>query len=172
MRAKIIPFLEHKLKHQEPKIKELDQQERMYYKGALGMLGLFIPENFFDLPALGDFSNRFSVEDGLYYEIPYFDSDQLWSYGNKRTLLVVLQIEKRSSIGVFRIEVEHTFLDNGDIDGKNFKIICYDQPVGQRHIPKEMIVRENGVFYTQIPGHGNMTLSQLMDFKSHPPIKA
>lgn len=170
MRSEVIPVIRDMLKTQKPKITTLTETEQKFYRSGLSMLGLCIPENFFDLPHLSNPHERFDLE-GLFYSIPYFDDEQLWSIGGSqtsRTLLVVYKLENRSSWCPFRIEVVHSLLDDGEIDVNNFELVCHDQS-GQRTVKRNIISRENGKLYTQIPNHESLTLSQLMDFTNHDP---
>jgi hypothetical protein len=169
MNNTVIPYLKDLIKNQPPKIEILTEEERKFYRGGIALLGLCISENFFDLPHLPH-HNYLQISDGLYYGICYFDDEQLWTMDNKRSMLVVYKIENHGSFCPFRIEVQHTLLDDGTIDVENFKLICHDQS-GQRTVTRNLISRENGVLYTQIPNHMELTLSQLMDFSTHADIK-
>jgi len=168
MHTQTIPFIKELLQTKQPKISTLKEDEQKLYRGALAVLGMCVPENFFDMLHLPH-HNYMRLADGLYYSICYFDDEQLWSMSNKRSLLVVYQIKDHSSFCPFRIEVQHNFTDHGFVDVNNYKIICVDQS-GQRDTKKNLVHMEEGELYTQIPNHMELTLSQLMNFSNHSAI--
>jgi hypothetical protein len=93
--------------------------------------------------------------DGLFYTIPYLDDETLWHSGNSRTLLVVWQVENRSSFCPLRIEVAIT-------DAENFAIYVYDQSSPEKTNKKALILKENGTFYSEVKDYETVTLSQLI----------
>ena len=115
------PTIKNCLDTEQPKINTLTDKEKKIYKTGLTVLGLIVCDDFFDLPRLS--KDKYST-DGLFYEIPYYDSKQLWESNNQRFLLVVYKIEKTktgmSSWCPMRIDFKI-------IDEKNYSILVYDQ---------------------------------------------
>jgi len=142
---------------EQPKITTLTDKEKRLYKAGIGILGTIVCEEFFDLPRLP--KDKYSKE-GLFYEIPYYDSDQLWTQSNQqRFLLVVYKIEKTktgmSSWCPMRIDFKI-------IDEKNYSILVYDQS-GERTVKRELMSCEDGKYYTEIDDYENVKLSELMN---------
>jgi len=142
---------------EQPKITTLTDKEKRIYKTGLTALGLIVCEDFFDLPRLP--KDKYSTK-GLFYEIPYYDSDQLWTQSNQqRFLLVVYKIEKTktgmSSFCPMRIDFKI-------VDEKNFSILVYDQS-GERTIKRDLMSCEDGKFYTEINDYDSVKLSELVN---------
>jgi len=153
------PIIKNYLETEQPKITILSDKEKRFYKAGIGILGTIVCDEFFDLPRLP--KNKYSIE-GLFYEIPYYDSDQLWTQSNQqRFLLVVYKIEK-GKVGMtswcpMRIDFKI-------IDEKNFSILVYDQS-GGRKIKKELMACEDGVYFTEISNYKSVKLSELVNIK-------
>ena len=102
--------------------------------------------------------DKYSKE-GLFYEIPYYDGEQLWESNNQRFLLVVYKIEKTktgmSSWCPMRIDFKI-------VDEKNYSILVYDQS-GERTVKRELMSCEDGKYYTEIDNYENVKLSELVN---------
>ncbi|WP_297419060.1 hypothetical protein [Clostridium sp.] len=148
-------IIENLLKTKQPKIQTLDKREKMLYEVGLGVLGSYISENFFDIPHLP--KDKYS-QNGLFYEIPYYDSDQLWCSDNQRMLLVVYQIKNKTSFCPLRIDFNIT-------DKNNFNVWVYDQS-GERTIKILFLGCENNKYFTEIDDYEKVKLSELVNVKS------
>lgn len=140
------------VKNCEPKIDQLSETERSIYRYGLMVLASFTNDEFIDVPLLPD--NRFEA-DGLYYTIPYFHDEMLWTNGKCRTLLVLWQVENNSSYCPLRIDLE--LEENSDC-----KLIIYDQR-GDWTTKKLFVQREGTSYYTELTAHDTVTLSQLLN---------
>ena len=140
------------LNTEQPKITTLSDKEKRIYEAGIGILGAIIPDDFLDIPRLP--KDKYSTN-GLFYEIPYYDSEQLWCSDNQRFLLVVYKIENKSSWCPLRIDFKI-------VDEKNFGIYVYDQS-GQRTIKRELMSCEDGIYYTEINNYKNVRLSELIN---------
>jgi len=151
------PTIKNCLDTEQPKITTLTDKEKRIYESGLAILGLIVCEDFFDLPRLP--KNKYSTK-GLFYEIPYYDSEQLWTQSNQqRFLLVVYKFEKTktgmSSWCSMRIDFKI-------VDEKNYSILVYDQS-GQRTVKRELMSCEDGKFYTDIDNYESIKLSELVN---------
>ena len=119
---------------EQPKITTLTDKEKRLYKAGIGILGTIVCEEFFDLPRLP--KDKYSME-GLFYEIPYYDSEQLWTQNNQqRFLLVVYKIEKTKTGMSSQCPMRIAFKIVND---KNYSILVYDQS-GERTVKKRINV--------------------------------
>ena len=119
---------------EQPKINTLTDKEKRIYKTGLTALGLIICDEFFDIPRLP--KDKYSIE-GLFYEIPYYDSDQLWIQSNQqRFLLVVYKIEKTKTGMSSQCPMR---IDFKIVNDKNYSILVYDQS-GERTVKKRINV--------------------------------
>lgn len=135
-----------------PKIECLSENERKIYEAGLRLLGTIVSEDFFDLPKLSD--SKYSM-DGLFYEIPYYDSEQLYSSDNQRFLLVVYHIHNRSSCCPLRIDFKL-------VDMKNYAIYVYIQ-WGERPLKKEFFCCENSEWFSSYTDYETLKLSDLLE---------
>jgi len=142
------------LKTEQPKITNLSDKEKRLYKAGIGILGTIVCDDFFDLPRLP--KDKYNT-DGLFYDIPYYDSDQLWTQDNQRFLLVVYKIENKSAWCTMRIDFKI-------INEKNFSFLVYDQS-GERTIKRELMSCEDGIYYTEIDNYNNIKLSELVNIE-------
>jgi hypothetical protein len=147
-------FLKELIKTESPKIVNLDSKEQDYYLLGMKLLSVLVCEEFFDIPKLP--STRFD-KDGLYYSLPYFDDDALWSSGNSRTFLVLYKVENKSSYCPLRLDIV------ADSE-KDYSIFVYDQ-TGLKTIKKRLVVKENGEYFTDIKDYSTVVLSKLIDIK-------
>jgi len=150
------PIIKNYLDTEQPKITTLTNKEKRLYETGIRILGTIICDKFFDLPRLS--KDKYSI-DGLFYEIPYYDSEQLWESNNQRFLLVVYKIEKTktgmSSWCPMRIDFKL-------LDEKNYSILVYDQS-GERTVKRELMSCENGVHFTEISNYKSVKLSELVN---------
>jgi hypothetical protein len=149
--------LQEVVKTRQPKIKNLEDEEKRAYKAGLMMLGITVDEDFFDIPELP--SNKYE-NDGLFYEIPYFTSEQLWTQDNQRMLVVVYKIENRSSYCPLRIDFKFELKDKET----DYWLYVYDQS-GQKTVKWELVVHENQEQYTTIPEYNTIKLSELIGYR-------
>ena len=150
------PTIKNYLETEQPKITTLTDKEKRIYEAGIGILGSIVCDDFFDLPRLP--KDKYSIE-GLFYEIPYYDSDQLLTQSNQqRFLLVVYKIEKTktgmSSWCPARIDFKI-------VDEKNYSILVYDQS-GERTIKRELMSCEDGKYFTEIDNYESVKLSELV----------
>lgn len=143
--------LKNILSEEYPKIETLSKEMMSMYTKCLKGLSAFISQDFFDIPRL--IGDKYSQE-GYFYEIPYFDSEQLLESGNQIMAIVVYKLYNKSSWCPLRIDMKLT-------DENNFGIYVYDQS-GERTIKKTFIERIEGVYYTEIVNYSSITLSQLL----------
>ena len=136
----------------KPKIETLDKKEGALYKFGIDLLSAVTCEEFLDLPLLPD--NRFDT-DGLFYTIPYFHDDMLWSNGLSRMVLVVWEVRERSSFCPMQISFEFT-------DRDNYNLIVHDQ-TGERTTRKSLFQKDKGQTYTDIPNCRTITLKGLVE---------
>jgi len=150
------PFVKDLLSTKGPKIENLSDEERRYYRFGLSLLGFLIHDDFFDVPSLSD--DRFS-QTGLFYTIEYFDSDILWRMGNKRMLMVAWDVlAQRSSFCPFNIEMEF-------IDEKNFKLLFNDNiGLNNRPMTWDILSCEDGKYFTEISNFSNLKFSDLKNY--------
>jgi len=151
------PTIKKLLETKQPKITTLSDKEKRIYKTGLTMLGAIISDDFFDIPRLP--KDKYSTE-GLFYEITYYDSDQLWTQSDgQRFLLVVYKIEK-SKLGMSsRCPLR---IDFKIVDEKNYGIYFYDQS-GQRTVKRDLMSCEDGKYYTEIDNYDRVKLSKLVN---------
>jgi len=144
------------LETEQPKITTLSDKEKRIYEAGIGILGAIISDDFLDIPRLP--KNKYSTN-GIFYEIPYYDSEQLWTQSNQqRFLLVVYKIENRSSWCPLRIDFKL-------VDEKNFSVLVYDQS-GERTVKRELMSCEDGIYFTEIDNYQSIRLSELINIKN------
>jgi len=102
--------------------------------------------------------DKYSRE-GLFYEIPYYDSDQLWTQSNQQRFLIVVYKIEKTKTGMS--SWCPTRIDFKIVDEKNFSILVYDQS-GERTIKRELMSCEDGKFYTEIDNYESVKLSELV----------
>jgi len=146
------PTIKNYLETEQPKITILSDKEKRIYEAGIGILGTIISDDFFDIPRLP--KNKYST-DGLFYEIPYYDSEQLWCSNSQRFLLVVYKIKNKSSRCPLRIDFKL-------VDEKNYGIYVYDQS-GQRTVKRELMSCKDGIYYTEIDNYQSVRLSELVN---------
>lgn len=144
--------IEKILNEEKPKIDTLSDDIRNQYVKCLKALSIFVSEDFFDIPRL--IGNKYEQE-GYFYEIPYFDSEQLWDFGNQIMLVVVYRLGNKSYFCPLRIDMKL-------IDADNWSIYVYDQS-GERTIRKALLKNEKGVYYTDIVNYNSVTLLKLVE---------
>jgi len=143
--------IEKILNEEKPKIDTLSDDIRNQYVKCLKALSIFVSEDFFDIPRL--IGNKYEQE-GYFYEIPYFDSEQLWESNNQIMLIVVYKIENKTSCCPLRIDMKVT-------DENNWSIYVYDQS-GDRTIKRTFLENVQGVYYTEIVNYSSITLWELL----------
>jgi hypothetical protein len=94
--------IENILEMEQPLIKCFTAVDKIAYKQGLGLLGIFLDENFLDIPRLK--MDRDNLADGLYYSLPYYDDSSVYSSGSEKTILVVTHLDHGSSWCPLRIE--------------------------------------------------------------------
>ncbi|UNK20468.1 hypothetical protein MNQ98_10830 [Paenibacillus sp. N3/727] len=122
-----------------PMIGNLSEEERRAYTAGLKLLGITTCENFFDLPELS-IDEKYNTE-SLFYEIPYFSSEQLWTQNNQRTIVVVYKIDNKSSWCPLRID----FKFNNKEKETDYWLYVYDQS-GERTVKWEFVAHEGKSF--------------------------
>jgi len=128
------PTIKNCLDNEQPKITNLTDKEKRIYEAGIGILGLIICDEYFDIPRLP--KDKYSME-GLFYEIPYYDSEQLWTQNNQqRFLLVVYKIEKTKTGMSSQCPMR---IDFKIVNDKNYSILVYDQS-GERTVKKRINV--------------------------------
>lgn len=135
----------------KPKL-QWDEKEKKLYEASLLLLASTVCQEFIDIPKLP--KDRFS-RDGLFYTIPFYDDETMYSSGGlQRLVLVVWRVINKSSYCPLRIDVKI-------VDANNFYIIIYDQG-GEKTEKRELLIRENGTYYSQVKDYNKITLSQLV----------
>lgn len=114
-------------------------------------MSVFISEDFLNMEVLPD--DRLNHE-GLFYNIPYFHSQTLWTCENQRNLLVVYEIKNKSSYCPLRIDIKI-------IDEDNFYIYVYNQSNDNQQ-KRILIGKENSEFITEIVNCSSIKLSELL----------
>lgn len=139
-------------------IPQLDPQTEKMYRTGLKLLSLEVCEDFLDIPPFPDSLEQACEKDGLYYDIPFFRSDPLWSISGEHCLLVVHQVENRGVTGVYRFDFKATQIDENRVD---YWIKAYDQR-GQRTTSRELVLYEDGKLWTMIHGYPTKKLSDFL----------
>lgn len=157
LNKEIHPFIKEMVETQKPKIENLSDLERRYYRFGLALLGYLIREDFFDIPKLPE--ERFSQE-GLFYTVEYYDSEQLWTIDNTRIILVLWEVKNGGSHCPLNLSLQVN-------DEKNYKLVLNDNVgTGQRSMRWTILECENGAFYTEMPDFKDLRLSQLVNYTS------
>lgn len=152
-------YLMELVKTKQPKISTLGDEEIRAYKTGLQMLALSISEDFFNIPPISN--DRFS-QTGLFYEIPYFDSEQLWTSDNQRTLLVIYNTTRnKSSYCPLRIDFKFKLTE----DSVDYWLYAYDQS-GERTVKWVLVAKEGTDNYTTIHKHETVKLSELIGYSN------
>ncbi len=158
----------------EPKIQVL--QDAHVYRSALQILASHVSEEFLDLPVIN--GDRYDLIDKLpdgamFYEIPFFHSDTLFTNGNKIDLLLVCEITERSLLYRTRISFDYIHVPC-EVSKKyptgmrtNYWIYLHDQS-GQKTIKHELVSYTADGSFTQVPGFQNMKLSEMATYKYQP----
>lgn len=152
-------YLKELVKTKQSKICTLSDEETRAYKTGLQMLALSVCEEFFDIPPVSN--DRFS-DTGLFYEISYLDSDQLWTSNNQRALLVVWEtVKNKSSYCPLRIDFKFKLTK----DSIDYWLYVYDQS-GEKTVKWELAAKEGSNHYTTIHKHETIKLSELIGYKN------
>lgn len=136
---------------EKPQIENLTEKTKNKYYSCLRVLSSVVNDKFLDIPRL--IGNKFE-QTGYFYEIPFFDSNQLWESNNQIMLIVVYKLENKSSCCPLRIDMKLTDIDN-------WGIYIYDQS-GERTIKITLIECESGVYYTDKVNYNDITLSDIL----------
>lgn len=145
-------------KHRPPRIRNLDTETVKQYRVGLGLFAIQICEDFLDIAPLPGSIEEACQSDGFYYEIPFFQSDYLWSTSGEHCLLVVHKVENGSIFGVYRFDFKATQIDENRVD---YWIKAYDYR-GERSTSRELIFFEDRKAWTMIPDHSTMKLSDYL----------
>ncbi|WP_405169416.1 hypothetical protein [Paenibacillus sp. FSL H3-0286] len=151
-------WLKELVKTKQPKISTLSDEETKAYKTGLQMLAISVCEGFFDIPPVSN--DRFG-DTGLFYEISYYSSDQLWTSDNQRTLLVVWEtVKNKSSYCPLRIDFKFVLTE----DSVDYWLYVYDQS-GEKTVKWELAAKEGNNHYTTIHEYETIKLSELIGYK-------
>ncbi|WP_431785948.1 hypothetical protein [Paenibacillus lactis] len=140
-----------------PLISSLSEEEILAYEIGLKLLGISVSDDFLDIPEM---SLHKSEKDGLYYEIPYYNSEQLYTQDNQRMLIVVYSFTDGSYCCPLRIDFKYINKENET----DYWLYVYDQS-GQKTRKWELVAHENGRSYTMIPEHSTIKLSELIGYE-------
>lgn len=141
----------------QPLLTNLSDEEKKAYTTGLKMLAIAVCEDFIDLPELS--SHKYD-RNGLFYSIPYFNDETLWTQDNQRTILVVYEIKNRSSFCPLRIDFKYIVKEK-TVD---YWLYVYDQ-TGERSVKWELVASENNENYTTIHEYETIKLSELVGYK-------
>jgi hypothetical protein len=133
-----------------PKLSLENSEKRVYVLG-LGLLGIVVQDTFFDIPRI---SGDIFSQSGLFYRIPYFDSDMLCSTKTQCDLLVVYKVENGSVSCPLRLEFRYEAEDD-------LEIIIKDQSKG-RTVSKTLLLHKGVASYSAIDDLAKLTLTGLV----------
>lgn len=141
------------LETERPKIEYLDLKERKIYEMGLRLFSALMSKDFFDIPRI-DINNPYKRE-GLFYEIPYYDSNMLFEKENERLFLRVQKVKDNY--------IEEPFKINFKMDGwDNFSFIaCYEEL--EEPLKYFLVSCRKGEYYTEIHNYDELTLTEIMD---------
>ena len=90
----MIELLSNEIIEKSPKVTSISEKEQNRYRLGLSAIAYVLDENFIDIERI-NLGHKYAKE-GLFYEIPFYDSDVLWS-DNKLMLMCIYRIKNKSS---------------------------------------------------------------------------
>lgn len=141
------------LETEKPKIDYLSEEEKKIYEKGLRLFSALMSKDFFDIPRI-NMRMPYKVE-GLFYEIPYYDSNMLFENEDKLLFLRVLQIKDKSIETLFKIEFSME-----DWDDFSF-VACYEKL--EEPLEYSLVSCKRGEYFTEIHNYDELTLTELMN---------
>jgi hypothetical protein len=139
-----------------PVVDSLSRRDTALYRAGYLLLSDSVSDKFIDIPRMNQ-NLRFNIE-GLSYELPYYDSCQLWSYSNSICLLVVYRTEM--TVACHRSQYCPLSIDFKFNSVEDYGVIINDQR-GDHTSRYELCWKHNKIFTTEIKDLNKVTLSQL-----------
>lgn len=141
------------LETEKPKIDYLSKEEKKVYEKGLRLFSALMSKDFFDIPRI---NMRMPYrKEGLFYEIPYYDSNMLFENEDKRLFLRVLEIKDKSIETLFKIEFSME-----DWDDFSF-VVCYEKL--EEPLEYFLVSCKRGEYFTEIHNYDELTLTELMN---------
>ncbi|MCD2346508.1 hypothetical protein [Clostridium guangxiense] len=141
------------LENEKTRIYYLDEDEKKIYEMGLRLFSALMNKDFFDIPRI-DMSNPHKKE-GLFYEIPYYDSNMLFERENKRLFLRVQKVKSNSIESPFKI-----YFKMEEWDDFSF-IACFEEL--EEPLQYSLVSCRNGDYFTEIHNYDELTLTKLMN---------
>lgn len=141
------------LETEKPKIDDLSKEEKRVYEKGLRLFSALMSKDFFDIPRI---NMRMPYRrEGLFYEIPYYDSNMLFENEDKLLFLRVLEIRDKSIETLFKIEFSME-----DWDDFSF-VVCYEKL--EEPLEYSLVSCKRGEYFTEIHNYDELTLTELMN---------
>lgn len=141
------------LETEKPKIDDLSKEEKRVYEKGLRLFSALMSKDFFDIPRI---NMRMPYRrEGLFYEIPYYDSNMLFENEDKLLFLRVLEIKDKSIETLFKIEFSME-----DWDDFSF-VVCYEKL--EEPLEYSLVSCKRGEYFTEIHNYDELTLTELMN---------
>lgn len=141
------------LETEKPKIDYLSKEEKKVYEKGLRLFSALMSKDFFDIPRI-NMKMPYKTE-GLFYEIPYYDSNMLFQNEDKRLFLRILRIRDKYIETLFKIEFSME-----DWDDFSF-VACYEELEDPLEYSLVSCIR--GEYFTEIHNYDELTLTELMN---------
>lgn len=141
------------LETEKPKIDYLSKEEKKVYEKGLRLFSALMSKDFFDIPRI-DMRMPYKAE-GLFYEIPYYDSNMLFENEDKLLFLRVLQIKDKSIETLFKIEFSMEEWDDFSF------VACYEKL--EEPLEYSLVSCKRGEYFTEIHNYDELTLTELMN---------
>lgn len=141
------------LETEKPKIDDLSKGEKKVYEKGLRLFSALMSKDFFDIPRI-NMRMPYRTE-GLFYEIPYYDSNMLFENEDKLLFLRVFKIEDKSMETLFKIEFSME-----DWDEFSF-VACYEKL--EEPLEYSLVSCKRGEYFTEIHNYDELTLTELMN---------
>ncbi|MFL0252308.1 hypothetical protein ACJDT4_17985 [Clostridium neuense] len=140
------------LEVEKPKIDCLVDEDKKVYEMGLRLFSALMSKDFFDIPRI-DINNLYKRE-GLFYEIPYYDSNMLFEEENACLFLRVQKVKDNDIESPFEIYFKMEAWDNFSF------IVCFkalDEP-----LEYSLVSCRTGEYFTEIHNYDELTLTELM----------
>lgn len=141
------------LETEKPKVDYLSKEEKKVYEKGLRLFSALMNKNFFDIPRI-NMSMPYKRE-GLFYEIPYYDSNMLFEREDKRLFLRVHRIKDKSMETLFKIEFGMEGWDDFSF------VACYEGL--EEPLEYSLVSCRRGEYFTEIHNYDELTLTELMN---------
>lgn len=141
------------LETERPKIDCLDLKERKIYEMGLRLFSALMNKDFFDIQRLN--MDNPCEREGLFYEIPYYDSNMLFEEENECIFLRVQKVVDNYIQSPFKIKFKMEEWDNFSF------IACYEEL--EEPLEYFLVSCRSGEYYTEIHNYDELTLTEIMN---------